>query len=136
MLYAAKREEGSNDSTSLALYARAIIQLEEDRAMEATGLFKTTNGFTANEIPEQARFLDVVVSKNPKAPGNFTVVATRFLHERRGNIELVKCRVRREDDSGSAVPSYAPQDGAGDIMMSPQLIELYNTVELVGVGTN
>lgn len=122
-----------NDSTSLALYARMIIRLEEDRATQIVGRLNPTKGFAASDVPEEARFLDVVVSSGPETPGSFTLVGTRFMHECGGKIDLVKCRIGR-DDPGGAAAADAHEIGMTGILVSPHSVELYSRAELMVTG--
>ena len=106
LLSEAKRTEAINSSGILLTYAEMIIHLEEQQAAQLTGQLAVDSDFYADEVPEQARFLDVVASSISGKAGHFVLSCTRRAFGKRGDVELLEyecgdkleeCRLARLD---------------------------------------
>ena len=100
LLHEANRVEAINSSHTLAVYADAVIDLEEQAAVHLTidqtaGLLDD-NVFYADEVPKQARFLDVVAAAGehaaPDSTAPLTIVlsCTRLTEEDGSDFELLE----------------------------------------------
>lgn len=77
-------------SRTLADFAARIMGLEQRRSGELLGISSLTeSGWTASQVPEAARFLDVVISAAPTRPEEVQMFCGRFAHERNGDLELL-----------------------------------------------
>lgn len=82
--------EGHNESRTLAFYAEIIMALEEKKAMELyTGVSDYVD-LPKMDIPEKARFLDVVFSADADQPGVLTIICVRIANDSRSRIELLE----------------------------------------------
>lgn len=90
LLSRAKRREGMNSSRTLAGYAKAIIHLEERQAAQSMGQTLEETEYYADEVPEHARFLDVVAYPLPDQPFKFGLVCTRHITDHNDSIELLE----------------------------------------------
>lgn len=66
------------------------IYMEEEKAKELRDWASDDSGFFADEVPEQARFLDVVAHQMSDQPFRFALSCTRHLHEGSEEIELLR----------------------------------------------
>ena len=90
LLSRARRREAINSSRTLSTYAKAIIHLEEHQARRLTGQGSDEYEFYADEVPEHARFLDVVARPISEQPFKFTLVCTRHIYGDGDEIELLR----------------------------------------------
>ncbi|CAL5872945.1 uncharacterized protein PFLUO_LOCUS7214 [Penicillium psychrofluorescens] len=74
-------QEGMWEGALIARFMEEVAELEEKAARDQTG----KNVVTASDIPEQARFNDVVVAASER-PGYGRLVYGRFLHESTGEL--------------------------------------------------
>lgn len=91
VLIQSKRIESEHSSGLLADFAKAIIDLEETRARELTSPAIASRELYANEVPEQARFSDVVIAPVQGRSEMFRLVCARFAHELDGSVDVVEC---------------------------------------------
>ena len=90
LLASTDRLEGFQKSQSLATFAKQIVGAEERTSRTLMGLPPThEEPLSAEQVPEVARFLDVVVSLAPGRPSDVKIVCGRFAFERRGELEVV-----------------------------------------------
>lgn len=99
LLSRAKRREAINCSQQLAVYAETIMHLEEQQARQLAGLYFTDSEFFADEMPEHARFLDIVAHPSAEDPQKFALTCTRHVSEHGNDIELLiyECSDKKED---------------------------------------
>lgn len=90
LLFTARRREGPLKSETLAMYASAIIHLEEDLSGGVPEETFVLPGLFADAIPEYARFSDVVALSRPDNLKSFRLVCGRFKHADQGQIKI--CR--------------------------------------------
>ena len=86
--------EGNNSSRTLAFFADAIIGLEESKKIELFNDLPECTVPIAVEIPERARFLDVVISADTDAPRTLILSCTRLSNDEMSQIELLEFRRR------------------------------------------
>lgn len=86
----ARRRELLNDGHTVALFAETIIRLEEQRTAQFVGGDFTRNALHARDVPEWARFVDIVVSRDECDHLTFRFLCARSAHERHGEVELVE----------------------------------------------
>ena len=88
LLRNADRREGRQWSGELATYGESLINLEMERAETLHGGKCESIGLNTDEIPEAARFLDVVI--DGRGFRDIRIVCGRYQHERDGELELVE----------------------------------------------
>lgn len=92
ILQRADRLEGFLQSRMLAMFAECIIDLEEQNARKLSGGLSMMKDLTADQVPEAARFLDVVVSAAPTSLSDVHLVCGRFAFEGDGGLEITEYR--------------------------------------------
>lgn len=92
LLQQVPRVEGVNTSSTLSAYAEAVVKLEEQRAAQLNGSLAFATEIYADEIPAEARFLDVVACETPEAKDVFTLCCTRITCEQSKQVELLEYR--------------------------------------------
>lgn len=106
-----KRQEGQYYSGVLAGFGGHISKLEERRAREAMSNFSESSlgaekvELTAADVPESARFCDVVYAAELRRPSRGgRVICTRFMHEKHcEGIELITADTKLEATSDGGV---------------------------------
>lgn len=95
LLEEANRSETFISSQTLATYARTIIRLEEEQAAQ---ILNTPLGqrLSADEVSDDARFLDVVASANPGTE-EYTLSCTRRSSMLEDKVELLEYECRGQD---------------------------------------
>ena len=93
-----RRREAINSSRDLSLYAKAIIHLEEQHAARCIGQPTDSSGFYADEVPEHARFLDVVAHLISATPIKFALSCT--MHVLQGGEDIVLLEYECSDIKG------------------------------------
>jgi hypothetical protein len=111
LLSSAKRREACNSSRTLSSYAKAIVSLEEHQARQLTGQASDEYEFYADEVPEHARFLDVVACPLFEQPYQFTLVCTRHIYSDGDDVELLE---------------YECDDATGDYQLARRVCEPYS----------
>ena len=104
LLHSARRREGMLWSPAMASFAATIVKLEEERTRFLQGCAPASEGLGMSEIPEEARFVDVVIAGETSS--SIRVVCGRFAHESRGELELLE--YRRTDPDIFVVGLNAP----------------------------
>jgi len=87
LLRTLKLQEGAFHSDILSIYAQRIVELEESRAREMTGI---ANGvpLTCADVPEQARFLDVTLDLDESHIDIGILLCVRLSDHAEGSIEF------------------------------------------------
>jgi hypothetical protein len=74
----------------LAPYVKQIIRLEEEAAANLTGQILTSDDLYPDEVPERARFLDIVASRGAGNTGESGLSCSRRVQGSEGEIELLE----------------------------------------------
>jgi hypothetical protein len=84
-----KLQEGAFHSDVLAIFAHRIVELEESRAREITGI-NESHLLTYEDVPEQARFMDVTLDIDESQPDLGILVCSRLADDAVGGIVVEK----------------------------------------------
>ena len=88
LLSTANRQEGLYHSGVLAPFAEDIASVEEGRARTIQADYVKPADLSPDNVPEAARFTEVVVSPDKSRPGMIRMALGRFSHERNGELEI------------------------------------------------
>lgn len=114
LLLNAKRIEAVNSSGTLSMYAEAIIHLEELQTRLVTGRAFGATEFYADEVPEQARFLDVVARPDPERSAYFLLTCTRRTSPEAREIELLQYECSNDGGERRLLRSETVHTGTQD----------------------
>ncbi|KAK3714639.1 hypothetical protein LTR37_007619 [Vermiconidia calcicola] len=89
LLRGATVQEGLWSGKIYAAFVERLINLEEQRARDLIGADDELG-----ILSEEARFSDVVLASDPKAPGYGRLICARFVHEETGELEIIEDRFR------------------------------------------
>jgi hypothetical protein len=89
LLHDLKLQEGAFHSEVLAMFACQIVRLEESRAREITGI-EESYLLTYEDVPEQARFMDVTLDLDESQPDLGILVCARLSDDDEGGIIVEK----------------------------------------------
>jgi hypothetical protein len=84
-----KLQEGAFHSEVLAMFACQIVKLEESRAREIT-VIKESYLLTYEDVPEQARFMDVILDLDESQPDLGILVCARLSDDDEGGLIVEK----------------------------------------------
>lgn len=114
ILREAERVEAINSSRTLSAYADAVLQLEEQRVAQMTDSPSSCGEFYADEVPKQARFLDVVASDSRAPDEGFTLTCTQLGREGGTDLELIEYTCDSQTNQCSVIYSeIVMADGLG-----------------------
>jgi hypothetical protein len=89
LLHNLKFQEGAFHSDVLAIFARRVVELADSNAREITGI-KEPSLLTHEDIPEEARFMDVTLDVDESQPDLGILMCARLSDDAEGGLAVVK----------------------------------------------
>ena len=93
LLSTANRQEGVSHSGVLAAFAQRIAEIEERQVAHLGGHATAAEDLRAEQIPEEARFCDVVIVPAVKDQLSMAkLIMARYAHESNGEVQMIEER--------------------------------------------